>query len=50
MSLYLCHPRAVNGYAEDIRPFGGFADEIVIQDEAFCSAVTESLRRIEVGR
>jgi hypothetical protein len=32
--------------AEDVRPFGGIVDEIVIRDEAFCSTVAESLRRI----
>jgi HEAT repeat protein len=36
--------------AGDIRPFGGSVDEIVIQDEEFCSTVTEAIRRIEVGR
>ncbi len=33
--------------AGDVRPFAGVVDEIVIQDEAFCSAVAESIRRIE---
>jgi HEAT repeat protein len=32
--------------AEDVRPFGGIVDEIVIRDEAFCSTVAEALRRI----
>lgn len=34
----------------DLRPFGGLVDEIVIQDEAFCSAAAEALRRIEGDR
>jgi HEAT repeat protein len=33
--------------AGDVRPFAGVVDEIVIQDEAFCSTVAESIRRIE---
>jgi len=36
--------------AGDVRPFRGSADEIMIQDEAFCSTVAESLRRIEGDR
>src|SRR5262249_3688163 len=36
--------------AEDVRPFGGIVDEIVIRDEAFSSTVAESLRRIEGDR
>jgi HEAT repeat protein len=33
--------------AEDVRTFGGIIDEIVLQDEAFCATVAESIRRIE---
>jgi HEAT repeat protein len=36
--------------ADDVRPFGGIVDDLVILDDEFCSAVSLALRRIEEDR